>query len=148
MDRQCTKCLGTFDEAVGFHKNRGRVRSWCKQCVITYSKTYQKTHPEYVLLRRARHNAKVAGVDFDLTLDCIFIPASCPILGIPIFFAVNGARSDNSPSLDRIDSKKGYVKGNVHVVSWRANKIKQDATVDEMRAWVDFLDKRAEASLT
>mgnify|MGYP006166398807 FL=1 len=37
--------------------------------------------------------------------------------------------------------KKGYVKDNIIVVSMRANRIKSDATVDEIRKVADFYEK-------
>ena len=46
-----------------------------------------------------------------------------------------------TPSIDRIDPKKGYVKDNIIVVSMRANRIKTDATVDEIRKVADFYEK-------
>jgi hypothetical protein len=53
----------------------------------------------------------------------------CPALGVPLVF---GRRSPNNPSLDRIKPELGYVKGNIAVISRRANAIKQDATADEL----------------
>lgn len=49
-------------------------------------------------------------------------------------------RTDNSPSLDRIDNSSGYVKGNVHIISMRANRIKSDATLQELKSVVKYLD--------
>jgi hypothetical protein len=51
------------------------------------------------------------------------------------------SRSDNLPSIDRIDPSKGYVKGNVWVISWRANRLKSDATFEELEAIVRGLRK-------
>jgi hypothetical protein len=80
----------------------------------------------------ARARAKKLGRAFVLTVDDVpEIPAVCPVLGIPIFFA-GKKHTDNSPTLDRIDSRLGYVRGNVAVISMRANKLKSDATPDEM----------------
>lgn len=94
-------------------------------------------------IHRAKQIARVKkrGVEFSLTEDDIVVPVFCPVLGISIAFE-DGPRRDSTPSIDRIDPKKGYVPGNVQVVSWRANKIKQDATLDELRAWVRHLEKR------
>ena len=49
--------------------------------------------------------------------------------------------NDLTPSIDRIDPKKRYVKDNIIVVSMRANRIKSDATVDEIRKVADFYEK-------
>lgn len=48
--------------------------------------------------------------------------------------------SNDSPSIDRIDPKRGYVRGNVVVVSMRANSIKREATIDELRKMVAFYE--------
>ena len=50
-------------------------------------------------------------------------------------------KNDLTPSIDRIDPKKGYVKDNIIVVSMRANRIENDATVDEIRKVADFYEK-------
>jgi hypothetical protein len=71
----------------------------------------------------------------------IVIPACCPLLGIPLF-QMRGRAGPNSPSLDRIDPTKGYVPGNVWVISWRANQIKPDATLQELKQIVIGLEKR------
>jgi hypothetical protein len=45
-------------------------------------------------------------------------------------------------SLDRIDSSKGYIKGNVWVISLRANRIKNDSTPQELRLIADKVEER------
>lgn len=82
----------------------------------------------YKMFHAAKARAKRKGIRFNITLEDVRIPLVCPLLGLPI--RLSGHRKD-SPSLDRINPKKGYVRGNVWVVSQRANKIKNDATIDE-----------------
>ena len=68
------------------------------------------------------------------------IPESCPILGIPLFMGTR--HNPNSPSLDRVDNTLGYVKGNVQVISYRANALKKDASIKELKGlanWVRLL---------
>jgi len=80
-----------------------------------------------------RARARRLGVPFDLPKEELKIPEVCPILGIPLIrSAGSGTNSDNSPSVDRIVPEKGYVVGNVHVISFRANRIKNDATLEEL----------------
>jgi hypothetical protein len=68
--------------------------------------------------------------NLDETLDCC-IPKVCPVLGL--YLAVGtGTVTANSPTLDRIDPSKGYVSGNVHVISHKANSIKSNATPAEI----------------
>ena len=95
--------------------------------------THGKTHTvEYALLTGAKKRAKLAGLPFDLTIDDMpTVPGVCPVLGIAIRRSL-GRFTDSSPSLDRIRPALGYVQGNVRVVSWRANRIRTDATAAEL----------------
>jgi len=83
------------------------------------------------LLSNARHRSKQKGLAFDLELEDIVIPTHCPLLGHPLAFTEG--ESVWSPSLDRIEPAKGYTKGNVQVISWRANQIKRDASLEELQ---------------
>lgn len=58
------------------------------------------------------------------------VPEKCPILGLTLEYG--GGSSSNSPSLDRIDVRKGYQVGNVWFISARANMMKNDATFPEL----------------
>ncbi len=69
------------------------------------------------------------------------LPTHCPILGIELDYAVSKSPSDNSPSLDRLDHSKGYVKGNVVLCSVRANRIKNNGSVEEHRKIADFMEQ-------
>ena len=94
----------------------------------------RKEQPEYFLWKAAKRRAKLKELDFDIEVSDIIIPAFCPYLGIAISHEVgHGTRRPSSPSLDRIDSSKGYVKGNIIVCSWRANFLKSDATLQELK---------------
>lgn len=93
------------------------------------------------MLANARQRAKTKGLPFNLTadhLDTLLVP-HCPILGIRLrtHKGRKGPR-DDSPSLDRIVPHKGYVAGNVIIISGKANRIKSDATTCEIRAVADF----------
>jgi len=91
------------------------------------------------MLDNARQRARKAGVPCNISLTDLVIPSHCPALGIPLR-PKPGKRGggDNSPSLDRIRPELGYVPGNVIVVSRRANRIKNDATIEELEAIADF----------
>ncbi len=89
------------------------------------------------LLVSARAHAQNKGLNIDITLEDINIPEKCPVLGIPLFFT-KGKRTRNTPTIDRINNAKGYVRGNIVVVSWRANDLKKDATVQELRRLAKF----------
>jgi hypothetical protein len=83
------------------------------------------------LLRAAKKRAKASGLEFSITLADISIPTHCPLLDIPLRKG-KGRLDGNSPSLDRRDNTRGYVPGNVWVISYRANAAKGDRTADEL----------------
>jgi predicted DNA-binding protein YlxM (UPF0122 family) len=69
-------------------------------------------------------------------------PDFCPILGLELNYSGYGSgkeRSDSSPSVDRIDSNKGYTIDNIHIISWRANRIKNDSTPEELKKIADYM---------
>lgn len=99
---------------------------------------WNRQNPKRVMIRSARFRAKTLGVPFNLKVPDILIPEVCPVLGVTLQPG-NNKQKDNSPSLDRITPELGYVKGNVEVVSWRANRLKADASPDELErvaAWM------------
>lgn len=108
---------------------------WLPSKPFTRHKPGQGKDPVTSLIKQARNRATKTGREFSLEHSDLIMPDVCPILGIPLF-KVGGKSTDNSPSIDRIDSSKGYVKGNVWVTSWRANEIKRDGTLDEFRALI------------
>lgn len=89
------------------------------------------------MVRNARRRAKHEGKPFSLTKNDIVIPSHCPILGIPLQHGSRGG-NDNSPSLDKVRPSEGYVPGNVIVISQRANRLKSDATLKELRDIASF----------
>ncbi len=92
------------------------------------------------LLRAAKQRAQQKGLEFDITVDDIELPDFCPLLGIKLETCDYKA-SRNSYSIDRIDSSKGYVRGNVWVISKRANTLKNDATLEELKTLITNLEK-------
>lgn len=102
------------------------------------TKAYLRANPQIAMLENARHRARTKGWEFSITTADIHIPEVCPVLGIPLFRG-NGKSGPNSPSIDRIDSSKGYTPDNIHVISHRANTIKNDATIDELEALIKYL---------
>jgi hypothetical protein len=91
-----------------------------------------------------RHKAKKLGMDFNIICEDILPPTLCPVFGMPL--RLLGGRDGfqalpNSASVDRVDNKLGYVKGNVRVISNRANLLKKDATVEELRKLADWIEQ-------
>ncbi len=108
-------------------KNRLRAREW--------QRLLRRDHPEQVMLNSARQRAREYGCEFDLTVEDIVIPEECPILRVPM---VHGTLT--GPSLDRVHPDRGYVRGNVAVMSRTANRMKQNATPEVLRRLADFVE--------
>jgi hypothetical protein len=111
-------------------------------------------NPKSHILYRLRRNAKVRGIDCSITIDDIpEIPSFCPVLGIPLEYKVGNvgdrvSRSPNAVSVDRIDNSKGYVPGNIRIISTRANILKSDSNFEEIAAlYEDALRIRSEKFL-
>lgn len=97
-------------------------------------------YPEAAMVDGARRRAKQRGLAFTITRADVRIPSHCPALGIKLGKGGKRQACDNSPSLDRIDNTKGYIPGNVVVVSNLANQIKSTATYAQVRAVADFYE--------
>jgi len=80
-------------------------------------------------------------IPFDITRQDLPVPKICEVLGIPLFYS--GSKTDNNPEVDRLIPAKGYVRGNVRVISARANRLKQDATVGEVRAILRYMERHS-----
>lgn len=137
-------------------RNRERAKAWreqnpdrAKQYMKAYMEQYhqndenrerirqraniwRKDNIKRAMLGRAKRRAAQQGWEFSITEEDFDIPAVCPIYGIHLDQYADGVNNPHTPSLDRIDNTKGYVRGNVHVISQRANKHKNDATKEEL----------------
>ncbi len=100
---------------------------------------------ESVMWSAAKQRAKRSGREFTISVEDIIIPTHCPALGIEMKRGTMAERA-NSPSLDRIDSSKGYVPGNVQVISQKANRMKNDATLEELKSLVAYLEDNNESA--
>jgi len=83
---------------------------------------------------KKRHNALSSkNWAWEIKHSDLVFPTHCPILGLELDW-FSESRKENSPSFDRVDPGKGYLKGNVVIMSWRANRIKNDGTASEHEA--------------
>lgn len=107
-----------------------------RQEYIDSANTNKKVHAT-LILGNVRGRAKKTGVEFSITSADIIIPEFCPVLGIPLVYN-RGLAKENSASIDRIDNSKGYIPGNVIIVSVLANRIKNSATSDQILSVGNF----------
>lgn len=98
-----------------------------------YYKKWVSNNVERMLWLAARHRALKDNIPFDIELSDIIIPEFCPALGMPLQRGRQGG-SDSSPTLDKFIPELGYVRGNVAVISGKANRIKSNATAEEVTA--------------
>lgn len=103
-----------------------------------YDHDWWLAHRKQVQYNVAKSHAKRRGLEFTISFGEIVWPEFCPVLGVKLEHSMNRKVMDNSPSMDRIDVTKGYVTGNVLVISQRANRIKNDATIDELQSIARF----------
>lgn len=127
--RECTAC-GVFFEKTS-------RMTLCKECNC---KRVKSMSPEWRMHNRAKQRAIASGMMFDIEVEDIVIPEVCPVLGLPLkinnhSYGKGHGPNNYSPSLDRIDNTKGYVKGNVQVISQLANKMKSDATIEQLQSF-------------
>ena len=140
MTRRCTECKLTL--SIDYFYGCRKV---CKKCRNDARKESCATLGyEYIRCSvwdaKKRCNKNGRAIDKDLVEHLCEnggVPTKCPILGIELRYR----GGDNSPSLDRIDSTLGYIKGNVQYISKRANTIKSNATVEEIGLLYKFLTK-------
>lgn len=115
---------------------KGGKYTYCRPCDHLRGRSRD---PASYLFSLAKGRARRNGIEFSISRDDIVIPDTCPVLGIPIKFDPATPRSDQTPTLDRLDPSKGYVPGNVVVMSWRANRLKSDALPDEVARIAQFV---------
>lgn len=164
--RKCKKCirmldLSRFNQRIRKLKSGEETiqyREVCKDCSLAILHGVPETNlkcrreeyrknPLKRLLISAKGRAKRFGMDFNISEEDLVMPEFCPLLGIPICISDNVA-SSNSPSVDRIDNSKGYIKGNVMIISYKANTCKNSLTLDQLRLFshniIGVLDKLGE----
>ncbi len=134
-ERECTKC-GTFFTITS-------KMTMCKKC---NSERVKSQTPEWKMHQRAKQRCKQTGREFNIEVSDIVIPDVCPILGIEL--NANAGKSGayrNSPSLDRIDNKKGYTKDNIQVISQLANAMKCHASNEELHRFAQWVLKNVKS---
>lgn len=149
--RKCKRCrqwlnLSMFATRIVKTKKNIQYREVCKNCSLdkihdpkysdpAYRRNVYRRNICYKLILAAGARAKRNNIEFSITKQDISMPENCPYLNIPI--KINDIKSNyNSPSIDRIDNSKGYIKGNVIIVSRKANTIKNNATLQELELLV------------
>jgi hypothetical protein len=127
----CKSCY-SIDHKKYYYANKGRFSHRIKQ--------YKINHLEQTMWLGARKRAKNKGIPFNIEASDVVVPEYCPVLNMRLV-RDNCKMQDNSPTLDRIIPELGYVKGNVMVISWRANKAKGSASAEELQKIIEYINK-------
>jgi hypothetical protein len=177
LRKQCSKCgrVLLIENFSKNPSNSDGLRNSCKKCDAQYRREWQKNGgAEYMriyakanpvkvitssLVSGAKARAKDKNLPFDIDLDYVRsmvgenaeLAFHCPVFGIPLDWSRirnNGNRPlPNSPSIDRIDPERGYVKGNIKIISFRANQIKSDGSPSELKLVAAYCAKALVDSL-
>lgn len=138
IELTCKSCKKKAKVASGIPQiinrdRKGRYKSdpEFRQRLKNHSKLYREKYKERHMLSQARIRARNSNLPFNITVEDIVIPKTCPILGIELVIN-NKKRLWNSASLDKVDNTLGYVKGNVRVISYMANHMKGKFTRQEL----------------
>lgn len=134
---ECICECGNIKEVKGYDLRRGHTKS-CG-CLfkegrnnITHGHCIKGSTVEYKLLHSAKRRAKKRNLDFNIELGDIIIPKYCPILNYIELTKNVGYVGHSSPTLDRIDTNKGYTKDNIQVISFKANTMKSDGSYKDI----------------
>jgi hypothetical protein len=123
---------------IEYRKNNKEKRS--EQNKIYYGKSRKvrfTENPQYYLWYVARTRSRQKGTEFTITEQDVIIPELCPILDIPL--TKGDGYLPNSMSLDRVDNTKGYIPGNVRVISRKANLMKSSLTLDILEKLIKYI---------
>ena len=128
------KVLKSSGEFYKHATSKDGLQARCKECMrLANAKNFVKR-----MVIAARTRAQRSGAEFSISEQDIVVPSACPILGIPLSVGI-GRQHNGSPSLDRVNNSKGYTPGNIRVISWRANNIKHDATIEELEKVLTYM---------
>lgn len=109
-----------------------------KEYSLGVYKRIKTSNPERIMYSSAKARAKKRGFDFSIDLADIIIPSVCRILGIPLIVNI-GKVQDTSPTLDRVNNKLGYIKNNVRVISYKANRLKNTLTPETLERILQYI---------
>lgn len=115
-----------------FKETSKEVYERTKDVRLERAKRSRENHYEKSMYRSVRARCKTSGIEFNISLEDIVIPEICPYLKVPLTRIQGDGRVWTNASLDRIDPSKGYVKGNIQVISGKANLMKAHSTEKEL----------------
>lgn len=168
--KKCTKCNKNkeLDDFYNHNKTKDGKTHHCKECMTAYRKlnaektklymrelrktnnekvkksrrnSYRNTPPNLKVFYQSKSRANTRNIEFNIEPEDIFIPQECPYLKVPFIIGTK-ENYQYTHSLDRIDNDKGYIKGNVEIISKKANSMKNNATNEELISFALEVIKR------
>lgn len=152
-EKECRVCakVKPMEDFYFCGNNRDNLMGKCKVCQREHTsrnhkEAYVHKSPVYKSVAKSLRGAKARAVKsnivFNITIEDLGdLPTRCPVLGVELIPGTRGGANNNSPSIDRFDSTKGYVAGNVYVISCRANVLKNNGTLEEHKLIYDWMYK-------
>lgn len=141
LQSECRFCMK--ERNLRWHRqNRDRSRQLNRKAI----RKMRTKDVRKALWKACKDRAKQSDIEFDLVPEDIVIPLQCPVFGIKLESHLGKGLSrsltirDKAPSIDRIDNAKGYTKDNIIIVSFRANRIKSDASIEELKKLTSFYE--------
>ena len=135
-----TKSSDRYSIVSGKTTSCGCIR---KETTIAFNKTKKKPPGElkcddrrYGMFHNAQYRAKKRGLPFTIKIEDIVIPEVCPLLNISLV-SNSDCNDPRNPSLDQIVPGKGYTPDNIQVISYRANVLKWNASVEELETLIE-----------
>lgn len=85
-------------------------------------------------LSQCKYRAEKKNIPFDITVDDLLdvYEENCPYLGIRLTISGNSRNEPSALSIDKIIPELGYVKGNIKIISYKANMMKSDADLNSL----------------
>ena len=137
----------------GHRRTQENTSSW-GQCLLCqnernslrrldgYDKKQRAKNIPQHMITRSRGRALRRGLEFGITVDDILpLPKLCPVLGIELDY-MSSKPTDNCASIDRTDNGKGYVKGNVAIISYKANRLKHSFSIEEVQRLLAYMERK------
>lgn len=140
----CTTCqqAKALSDFPPDRRSKDGKQSKCRACINEWMRVHYRKDPVWSMIRRAKTRASKEGLDFSLVAaDISPLPTTCPVLGVTMRIS-EFAQDPCAYSLDRIDNSNGYVRGNVAVISYKANRLKNDGTAEEHEAIAAWMRKQ------
>jgi hypothetical protein len=132
----CKRCGAEGDEKLfSAHSGckSGFDTSACKKCKKA-AFDWSQVSLEKRMFNRTKARATRLGKEFNLSLEDIVLPDVCPVFNKPFIYG----DQDWTYSIDRINNNLGYVRGNIMIISNKANRIKGDSSLEDLEKLTAF----------